>query len=593
MLDRSLAAIREVFKILNKKERFEATIVFASLALTSIIEVVVILGLVPVIVFLVGFDSAEEASKFSFKGYAINFVGGGVLTPLSVVVLAVGFLLFSGLLRMLNVFVTRRYLRRICATIGQRVYARMLRYDSGILRKYSESEFANDLNANLDRIVTGCIGQPIMIAANLVFIVFVIGVLCSVNLVVTFVVLSIIGLLYLLIFAFVKPVLTRWSRINREKGSLVVQMLTYGYRGYRQIVVNGWGEEAINNYRVLRRERLREVANTEILNGLPKILVETFAFVLMVYSAFYLGGDGGDPAHLITLLSFFVVSAYRIMPAAQQIYTAFSTVVYSAELYSLSREKWNLFGGVAAVSNEQNVSSQSVGGPSKFVPCEKVEFRGATHHFEKGDGSRIEYSFVWNLSQVNLLYGASGSGKSTLLDVLLGLLAVDHGQVHINRQELKAGDYNLWRKSVFYIPQMPVLPADNVMACMNFVNEKISIEEVNEILKVVKLERCLITAEEEKVVVGQNGVGLSGGERCRLLIAMAVASGRPFLILDETLSGIDESTVEVIINALVQSYSGIQLLIVTHNQGLERRISELGCSLSVFNMENMLLAGRV
>lgn len=71
--------------------------------------------------------------------------------------------------------------------------------------------------------------------------------------------------------------------------------------------------------------------------------------------------------------------------------------------------------------------------------------------------------------------------------------------------------------------------------------------------------------------LGTGGHGVSGGERTRLSIARAIASGRPIILLDEPVAHLDHPTATAVITDLLEHAGGRSVVMVTHHDvGLER-----------------------
>ena len=65
-------------------------------------------------------------------------------------------------------------------------------------------------------------------------------------------------------------------------------------------------------------------------------------------------------------------------------------------------------------------------------------------------------------------------------------------------------------------------------------------------------------------VVGERGVTLSGGQKQRLSLARALAADRPALVLDDTLSAVDQETERRILDRLARTQAGRTLMVATH-----------------------------
>ena len=163
------------------------------------------------------------------------------------------------------------------------------------------------------------------------------------------------------------------------------------------------------------------------------------------------------------------------------------------------------------------------------------------------------------------LLGPNGAGKTTCFYMIVGLIPVDHGTIHLNRQELSHEPiHNRAQLGIGYLPQEASIfrklsVEDNIYAIVE------TRDDLNETTKNALLEKLLhdfnITHIRKSL-----GLSLSGGERRRVEIARALAMEPKFILLDEPFAGVDPISVldiQIIIKSLAER--GIGVLITDHN----------------------------
>ncbi|MEE8234610.1 MAG: LPS export ABC transporter ATP-binding protein [Nitrospirales bacterium] len=162
------------------------------------------------------------------------------------------------------------------------------------------------------------------------------------------------------------------------------------------------------------------------------------------------------------------------------------------------------------------------------------------------------------------LLGPNGAGKTTIFDMVVGLQKPDHGQIFLDREPIThLPMYQRARRGIGYLPQEASIfrglsVEDNILAVLETLN--LSKPEREERLVSLLKELGLVTLRKSKAFT------LSGGERRRLEITRALATGPRFLLLDEPFTGIDPIALEDIqhiIRSLKQKNIGI--LITDHN----------------------------
>ncbi len=172
--------------------------------------------------------------------------------------------------------------------------------------------------------------------------------------------------------------------------------------------------------------------------------------------------------------------------------------------------------------------------------------------------------------------GKSGAGKTTLLNLLSGVDALTEGEVWVDGTPVHAlGENQLaqWRgkklgiiyQSFCLMPSLSLL--QNVMLPMDFnglFHPRKSVERGRDLLRQVELEE-----HAEKLPSA-----ISGGQQQRVAIARALANDPPIIVADEPTGRLDSVTAETIFRVFQSlAEQGKTLLMVTHDQGLERRVS--------------------
>ena len=172
-------------------------------------------------------------------------------------------------------------------------------------------------------------------------------------------------------------------------------------------------------------------------------------------------------------------------------------------------------------------------------------------------GGKIFDDFNLNIKRGEkiAIVGESGAGKTTLLYLLMKLFEPDSGKIAVNGK-IAASTFTNY---IF---------SSSIRENFKILHENITGEEILASLKIVRLDNFNIDAN-----IGEDGANLSGGERNRLQIALAVAKNADILILDEPTAGLDKKSAEKLIENLIEATKNRTLIIITHDSNY---FSELG-----------------
>ena len=172
-----------------------------------------------------------------------------------------------------------------------------------------------------------------------------------------------------------------------------------------------------------------------------------------------------------------------------------------------------------------------------------------------------DFSYQINKGDIIYIKGDSGKGKTTLINILLGFYSYE-GKVYVTNKD-KQYDISEKTRSLFaYVPQENVLFSGTIRSNFKMFYPSISDEDIIKFLNEVEVYEELKEQGGLEYNIYQRGKGLSIGQIQRILIAIALASLKPILVMDEFTSALDVHNEEAIAS-LVCSLNKT-LIMVTH-----------------------------
>ncbi len=165
--------------------------------------------------------------------------------------------------------------------------------------------------------------------------------------------------------------------------------------------------------------------------------------------------------------------------------------------------------------------------------------------------------------------GPSGCGKSTLLSVLLGLQPASSGSVWIGDADLAELDPDAWRSKIAWVPQRPHLFARSILDNIRLGRPEAGDAEVATAIAAAGLDEVIARLPGGIATeLGNDGSGLSAGERQRVALARAFLRDAPLLLLDEPTANLDGRTEEGVLLAVRRLMVGRTVLMVAHRPSL-------------------------
>ena len=171
--------------------------------------------------------------------------------------------------------------------------------------------------------------------------------------------------------------------------------------------------------------------------------------------------------------------------------------------------------------------------------------------------------------EVVALTGPSGCGKSTVLKVLLGFVRPAAGTVRIGATDLADLDPDAWRTRVAWVPQRPHLFAGSLAENIGLGRPDATGDELRRAAEDAGLGDLVDRLPEGlDTVLGEDGAGLSAGERQRVALARAFVRDAPLLLLDEPTASLDGDTEDQVLTTVRRLVRGRTALVVAHRPAL-------------------------
>ncbi|WP_428953624.1 thiol reductant ABC exporter subunit CydD [Streptomyces sp. cg35] len=199
-----------------------------------------------------------------------------------------------------------------------------------------------------------------------------------------------------------------------------------------------------------------------------------------------------------------------------------------------------------------------------------IRFDGVCVRYEERvDNAVSDVSFEVAEGETVALVGPSGAGKSTLLSALLGFVRPCSGRVLVGGVDLAEMSREAWHARVAWVPQRPQLYAgsiaDNVRLARPDADDAAVLAALRE---AGALEFVEALPGGVRTALGEDGAGLSAGQRQRLALARAFLADRPVVLLDEPTAALDGETEAGIVEAVRRLAVGRTVLLVVHRPAL-------------------------
>lgn len=195
----------------------------------------------------------------------------------------------------------------------------------------------------------------------------------------------------------------------------------------------------------------------------------------------------------------------------------------------------------------------------------KIEFRNVNFSFDKVKKTLSNINLVIEPGDIVGIVGTTGSGKSTLVNLLMRFYDNYEGEILVDGVNIKDIDLASYRSNIGYVQQEPMMFKDTVFKNIAYSNPEATVEEVIHAADIANAHTFIARLPDGyDTMLGERGVGLSGGEKQRLSIARAVLKNPSLLIFDEATAAVDSETEHLIQQAIERLISGRTTLMIAH-----------------------------
>lgn len=163
------------------------------------------------------------------------------------------------------------------------------------------------------------------------------------------------------------------------------------------------------------------------------------------------------------------------------------------------------------------------------------------------------------------IVGASGCGKTTLLKLLLGFYPVIKGSISIAGHNLNEYNVKWWRKHCGVVMQDGVIFSESIARNIAVGDGEVDTERLEQAARIANIHDYIMGLPlKYNTQIGRDGVGLSQGQKQRILIARAVYKNPAYIFLDEATNALDAKNEKAIVENLNEFYKGRTVIVVAH-----------------------------
>lgn len=324
------------------------------------------------------------------------------------------------------------------------------------------------------------------------------------------------------------------------------------------------------NMRLLKLQQAQE-AGSIFINQTKNIVITVITAMSVIDGEMTLGG----------MLAVQYIIGQLNTPISQ-----FMTFLYSLQDVKISLDRIN---EIHTMENEESERQRKTGTlpENGNISLDHICFKYDAHMASK---VLDDISVTIPEGKVTAIVGTSGSGKTTLLKLLLGFYLPESGEIRIGGTNLNRFDIRWWRRQCGVVMQNGAIFSESIARNIAVGDGEIDVQNLRKAARMACIADFIESLPMKyDTVIGQDGTGLSQGQKQRILIARAIYKNPKYLIFDEATNSLDTDNEAAIARNLEEFYKGRTVVIVAHRLSTVRnadqiivlsrgRITEIGTS---------------
>lgn len=235
--------------------------------------------------------------------------------------------------------------------------------------------------------------------------------------------------------------------------------------------------------------------------------------------------------------------------------------IHSAQDAKISLER---LGEIHKLKDEEDTTEEKL----RLLPSDaEIAIHDLIFQYEGPHSTKVlnGINLTVQANKTTAIVGTSGSGKTTLVKLILGFYDPTEGEIRVGGSLLKNYNQHWWRNQCGAVMQDGFIFSDTIASNIAMEEDRIDTERLLYAVKVANIREFVESLPlGYNTKIGQEGHGLSQGQKQRILIARAVYKNPSFLFFDEATNSLDANNEKVIMQNLDDFFSGRTVVVVAH-----------------------------
>jgi ABC-type multidrug transport system fused ATPase/permease subunit len=583
---------RNLYDLLDKRERRHAFLIFLLTFMVALLEVVGVASIMPFMAVLANQDLIRTNRVLSYLYGTLNFESQWSF----LIFLGLGlffFLIGSMALKAVSFWAQVKFSNSRVHSLSYSLFTTYLGQPYSWFLRQHTSGLANKVLSEVNEVVYGALFPSTQVIANGLAIIFLLCLLLMVDPVLAVCAAAVLSTVYGLTLVLTRRRLDRLGEIRTSSNNARFRIVQEALGGIKDVKLSALENRFLERYSKPSRLMTQGNTSAKVIGEIPSFVMQGLVFGGLLIVLLYFMITKGGLEEALPILAVYAFAGYRLIPALQALYSQLSTLRYHSPLLKTLHADFQNLGRSATLSAPQSPEGDQRLRFTRQLTLSDLHYTYPGSQQPALAGINLTVPFRTKIG----LVGSSGSGKTTAIDVILGLLQPDRGVLRLDDTVIGPDNLRRWQRNIGYVPQQIYLTDETITENIAFgvLPHEIDQAAVQRAAQIANLHHFIVTELREgyDTLVGERGVRLSGGQRQRIGIARALYHNPEVLILDEATSALDNLTEKAVMEAMDNLGNEKTIILIAHRLSTVRScdciyVLEHGCVVAEGTYEQLL-----
>jgi ABC-type multidrug transport system fused ATPase/permease subunit len=563
-----LATLKKLASLFSRKNKIGFFVLLCFMFLGAILETIGV-GAIPAFVSVIAFP--DQILKYPLLNPLLKYFD--LTTPKQLLIYAGLALLVVFVIKNLYIsfvyYLQARFTKNRQVDLSHRLFALYVNAPYSFHLKHDGSELLRNVSLETQKAISGILVplQTIVMQGLVLVSIFILLVITEP--VITIFAGLILGSASGLFLKTLNANIRKKGREAQKERQGSIQVINQGLGGIKEVLISGKSSYFTNRFLKSIRRMTAADAFWQVSEKLSQPFLECIIVFGILSVAFMLLYMGRSIESIAPTLALFGAALIRLKSCLNMIVASLTNIRYNSV-------------SINPIWNDINKLTKAASPPGTSAITSRlknsIEINAVQYSYPESDKPAIK-NICLSIPRAGsiALVGSTGSGKTTLVDTLLGLLKPQKGTILADGIDIH-DHLTEWHQRIGYIPQFIYLLNDSIKNNVAFglENSEIDKEKLDSAIRTAQLDAFISSLPRGvETVVGERGVRLSGGQRQSIGIARALYNNPEILIMDEATSSLDNTTEDLLTQALEQLKGDRTIIIIAHRLSTVKNCDKL------------------